>query len=319
VGAKKSSSKRKSHGSWKGPKGPSGPRAPLEAQQRLESILALSGEWYWEQDENLRFTQFFGRTPAKAGGDARSLVGKTRWEVPGVEIDPADRAALEAKTDAHQPFFDHEYRRVGPDGSVRYFRSSGHPLIDAEGRFCGYRGVAKEITQSRREAQLLALEHQVSRCLAEAEDVGAALKAVIRVVCETEGWESGQYWRSDEDGSLRFGEYWCAPNRQYERFIEKSRDVVFAPGVGLIGAVLQSGKPLWVPDVTKDPRVLRSTLVRELGLHGAFVFPPVNLEGKIIGVLAFSATRIREPDERLLQAVRVIAGTPSACKLCSTQ
>jgi diguanylate cyclase (GGDEF)-like protein/PAS domain S-box-containing protein len=308
VGAKKSPSKRKSHGGGsEGSKNSPGLRAPRETEARFESILALSGEWYWEQDENLRFTQFFGRTPAKAGVDARSLIGKTRWELPGVQIDPADRAALEAKTEAHQPFFDHEYRRVGPDGAVRYFRSSGHPLFDADGRFRGYRGIAKDVTQARREEQLLALEHQVSRCLGEAEDVSTALRTVIHIICESEGWECGQYWRRDEGGMLRFGEYWCPPKSKYERFIEKSRDVVFEPGVGLIGAVLQSGEPLWVADVAKDPRLLRSALVREIGSHGAFVFPPVNLEGKIIGVLAFSSTRIREPDERLLQAVRVIA------------
>src|SRR5262252_3456017 len=93
VGAKKGPSKRKNHGgSSEGSKKPMVLHAPLEAQERLESILELSGEWYWEQDEKLRFTQFVGRTPAKAGVDQRSLIGKTRWEVPGVQIDPADRA-----------------------------------------------------------------------------------------------------------------------------------------------------------------------------------------------------------------------------------
>ena len=135
MGVKKSTSERKSRGGgWEGPKKSPGPGALREAQEQVKSILALSAEWYWEQDENLRFTQFFGRTPVKAGADASSLIGMTRWELPGVQVDPADRAALEAKTDARQPFFDHEYKRVAPDGSVRYFRSSGHPFFDAEGR-----------------------------------------------------------------------------------------------------------------------------------------------------------------------------------------
>ena len=307
MGARKSPSKRSSHPEdWERPGHFPASSALRETREALESILALSADWYWEQDENLRFTRFFGRTMAKAGFDSRSLIGKTRWELAGVQVDPAERAALKAKMDAHQPFFDHEYSRANPDGTVRYFRSSGHPVFDAKGRFRGYRGIAKDVTQSRRADQLLALEHGVNRCLAEAEHVGTALRSVIRVICETEGWECGQYWRRDDAGTLRFGEYWCVPGSRYERFIERSRDVVFAPGVGLIGTVLQSGTPLWVADVSEDPRLLRSALVQEIGSHGAFVFPPVNLQGKIIGVLAFSSSQIRQPDERLLQSVRVI-------------
>src|SRR5262249_17449888 len=43
------------------------------------------------------------------------------------------------------------------------------------------------------------------------------------------------------------------------------------------------------------------------GMRGAFHFPVIS-EGKTIGVLAFNSRRIREPDERLLRAVRVIGG-----------
>jgi diguanylate cyclase (GGDEF)-like protein/PAS domain S-box-containing protein len=151
------------------------------------------------------------------------------------------------------------------------------------------------------------LEHAVALCLAEAEDMASALKAVIRAICETEGWECGQYWRLDETaGVLRFGEHWTVSGSKFEPFFERSRNVTFAPGVGLIGSVFQSGQPLWVADVTKDRRVLRSALVREIGLHSAFVFP-VEMRGKLIGVLAFSSIRIREPDERLLQSIRVIS------------
>ena len=40
-------------------------------------------------------------------------------------------------------------------------------------------------------------------------------------------------------------------------------------------------------------------------MHGTFIFPVVS-EGKTIGVLSFHSTKVREPDERLLQAIGVI-------------
>jgi hypothetical protein len=40
---------------------------------------------------------------------------------------------------------------------------------------------------------------------------------------------------------------------------------------------------------------------RETGMHGAFVFPVIS-ESKTIGVLAFNSRKVREPEERLLEA-----------------
>ena len=277
-----------------------------QCEERLESVLALSADWYWEQDEKLRFSHFSGRTFATAGFESDSLIGKTRWEIPGAQVDPVERAAVQAKMDAREPFVDHEYKRVSSDGTVRYIRASGQPAFDDKGRFRGYRGIAKDVTPSRRADQLLALEHDVNRCLAEAEDIATALKSVIRAVCEAEGWECGRFFRCDEEaGVLRFGESWGVPDPQIRKFIERSRGIIYEPGVGLMGRVWQSGQPLWVADVTQDARALRSAFADDLGIRGGFVFPVIS-EGKTIGVLAFNSREIRTPDERLPKSILVI-------------
>src|SRR6266571_2474279 len=166
--------------------------------------------------------------------------------------------------------------------------------------------IARDITERKLAEQLLKLEHTVARHLADAENLQAGLKAAIRAVCENEGWECGRYLRVDEKaGVLRSGEVWSVPDARIERYLEESRAVVYGLGVGLVGLVWQSGQPLWVPDTSKDTRTMRKNLAREIGLHGAIFFP-VASEGKAIGVLAFNSREVREPDERLLQAVRMI-------------
>ena len=160
--------------------------------------------------------------------------------------------------------------------------------------------------QRRRGEQLLDLEHKVVRHIANADSAAAGLKAVMREMCETEGWDLGRYFRADgKAGVLRFEEAWCVPERPIEKFIEGSRDVTFAPGEGLAGLAWQSQEPLWSTDVTADPRIRLSDLGRKSGIRGAFMFP-VEFEARKIGVMAFSSRRAREPDERLLAAVRVI-------------
>jgi len=160
--------------------------------------------------------------------------------------------------------------------------------------------------ESRRGEQLLALEHKVVLHIADAESASAGLKAVMRAVCETEGWDLGRYFRADDKaGSLRFDEFWCAPDPALEEFIEGSRDLSFAPGVGLVGRVWQSDEPLWSSDTHDDPRVQRRDLAQRFAMRGAFVIP-VGYGGRKIGVISFSNRRSRDPDERLLRAMRVI-------------
>jgi diguanylate cyclase (GGDEF)-like protein/PAS domain S-box-containing protein len=166
--------------------------------------------------------------------------------------------------------------------------------------------VARDIRERKRAEELLRLEHTVTRSLAETETAAAAVQAAIRAVCETESWECGRYLSVDERaGVLRCVEAWGIQTEAIERFLTSSRKVTYAPGAALAGRVWQSGQPLWVADVGKDARAAQISLVRELGLHGAIFFP-VMAEGKTVGVLAFNSHEVREPEERLLQALSVI-------------
>ena len=280
------------------------------SEKRLKSVWELSSDWYWEQDAKLRFTEFSGSTFSEAGFDSTALIGKTRWEIPGAQVEPAERTAVQAKMDARQPFLEHEYKRVGPDGIVRYISASGVPVFDKSGVFKGYRGVGKDVTARRRAEELQSLEHSVARRIAAAESVTAAMTAVIRAICETESWECGRYFRVDERaGALRFDESWGVPEPAIQQFLERSNqrssEIVYKPGVGLMGQVWQSGQPLWVADVTKDARALRAAFTVDVGIRGGFVFPVIS-EGKTIGVLAFNSRQVREPDERLLKAILAI-------------
>jgi Nif-specific regulatory protein len=59
-------------------------------------------------------------------------------------------------------------------------------------------------------------------------------------------------------------------------------------GEGIIGRVVQDGKEIIVPDISKDPRFLHKTRSRrqEKGKQIAFFCVPIKLEGKTIGALS---------------------------------
>src|SRR5712691_8810954 len=275
--------------------------------ERFESLIELSSEWYWEQDEDCRFTLVTGSAAGHGGIDTKKFLGTYRWDRGAVPVgDGGSWDKHKAALKARQPFTDFLFKRPGSQGEVRYISTSGQPVFDDKGRFRGYRGIAKDITETKRAEELQSLEHSVAQWIAEAESVTAAVTAAIRAICETEGWECGRYFRPDnEAGVLRFGESWGVPEPAIQEFIERSHGINHRPGVGLMGRVWQSGQPLWVADVTKDSRALRAGFTDYVGIRGGFVFP-VKSEGKVIGVLVFNSRQVREPDERLLKVILVI-------------
>lgn len=164
----------------------------------------------------------------------------------------------------------------------------------------------EDITLHKRGELLLALEYTVARGLAEAADAGAALKGVIRAVCEALHWDCGRYFHLDPAASvLRFHESWGMPLPAIEQFLEKSRGVVLHPGAGLKGRVYRSGQPLWIMPKAAEAGLSPAALAPESDNDGAFIFP-VTWDNRTLGVLAFSGAAIQEPDDRMLQAVRAI-------------
>jgi signal transduction histidine kinase len=78
-----------------------------------------------------------------------------RWDFArDLEEEPEKWRLHMATLDAHQPFRDFRYKAASRDGSEVYIAVSGKPLFDSEGRFLGYRGVARQITAAVRAALL---------------------------------------------------------------------------------------------------------------------------------------------------------------------
>jgi PAS domain S-box-containing protein len=122
-------------------------RIALENEERFRDLTSMSSDWYWEQDRELRFTVTAARTDERGGLTPGQHVGKKRWELPGTEPVNTNWDDHRALLEARRPFRDLVLRRPAPDGSLRYVLVSGSPIIDADGSFAGYRGVAKDITE----------------------------------------------------------------------------------------------------------------------------------------------------------------------------
>jgi PAS domain S-box-containing protein len=122
--------------------------AELRASEaRFRRLTELSSDWYWEQDENGHFTKIFGPVQEMLGIRADGSPGNTR-EDQGARWNQTEREILEANLAARRPFLDFVYSRTNPDGSRQYLMVSGEPMFDPSGRFTGYRGIGKDVTET---------------------------------------------------------------------------------------------------------------------------------------------------------------------------
>lgn len=131
-------------------------QALRDSEARFRSLTELSADWYWEQDAEFRFTELSRPADRKSGYTVSSTVGKRRWELGDIVPLSCPWDEHKAMLEAHLPFSDFEFRRTGEDGKVRIVSITGSPIFDAAGRFSGYRGVGRDITQRRQAEEQLA-------------------------------------------------------------------------------------------------------------------------------------------------------------------
>lgn len=148
----------------------------------------------------------------------------------------------------------------------------------------------------QRELELL----QTVAAAANSSETGeVALQAALDAVCMYTGWPIGHAYLREGDAMVPT-DLWCTGSEELtERFKAVTSATRLEPGEGLPGRVLQTGEPVWIPDVVEDPDFLRAAVAREAGLHAAFAFPV--LAGREVGaVLEFFLSSAAEPDLDLL-------------------
>lgn len=161
-------------------------KALHDSEERFRRLVQLSFDVYWETDAEHRFTrQDFASTLHEAPAPGAEI-GKTRWEVPHVAPDEEAWCRHRAMLAAHLPFRDFELARPTAGGGVRHVSVSGFPVFGEDGRFLGYRGVGRDITQLKRaEAQqaahvlFLQSMERISRAMQVSQDLQGLLREVM--------------------------------------------------------------------------------------------------------------------------------------------
>ncbi|HEX9192687.1 MAG TPA: EAL domain-containing protein [Burkholderiales bacterium] len=277
-----------------------------ESEERFRGLIELSSDWYWEQDENFRFTLVSDNLHDKTQRAGQAELEKTRWSVPALKMTEQDWIEHRAVLESRQPFRDLELRRTDRRGNVHIASVSGKPIFDADGKFKGYRGVGRNITASKQAEEKVRTSALQQRLIAElgrqalaSSDLADVLNRAVELVSVTLKADCCDVLELEADKKQLI--YTAAAG--WPREWVGKRTVLVRPG-SQPEYVLSRGEPVVVEDETKETRFVPSRL-QEFGVRSGMRVPLIGTQG-VFGILSAHALQPRRfsPDDvSFLQSV----------------
>lgn len=147
---------------------------PPASSARLEDLVAQTDEWVWETDEWGRLTYVSSRFRDATGIETERLIGRHMFHWRTVDEGGAG-PRLSDLVDGRRPLRDVTYT-MRIDGRSLTVRTSGRPIVDGQGDFVGYRGVARDVSDE------IALRGRERELMERLENIMAAAQVGIAML-----------------------------------------------------------------------------------------------------------------------------------------
>jgi signal transduction histidine kinase len=197
-------------------------------------------------------------------------------------------------------------------GADKYLKVTMYPLRDSHGNINAAVELRRDVSAERdleihilrRHHQLFALS-RISSAVSGLHDLDAILRIALDSVLEvTNGAIGGILLVDEETGTLSYRIH----RGVSAKYAEEMRMSV---GEGIAGRVAQTGEPILLEDISKDPRTVRHDLVSAQGIRGV-VSIPLKVKDKVVGVMNVASTEaghFGSDDVSLLNSIGDYLGT----------
>jgi signal transduction histidine kinase len=173
--------------------------------------------------------------------------------------------------------------------SNRYIKITLYPLKDSQGTINTIVELRKDVTAERElENQILRRHHhlyalnRISSATSGLWDLDAILNIALDTVLEIIGATTGGILLLHEQTQLLSYRVYRGLSAKYVEQVKMSL------GEGIAGRVAQTGEPVVLEDISRDPRAAYPDLVSTEGLKG-FVSVPLKAKDKVVGVMNIAA------------------------------
>ncbi len=144
-----------------------------ESEARYKDFSQTAGDWTWEVDANLVYTFISSRAEEVTGIDHSRFIGKP-MTLEGNGVSASEWRALHSTIEQRKPI-DHFISHVEfNEGRQLWMERNARPIFDVDGKFAGYRGVARDITKR------IKAEQAAEKALRQVEEINAHLEETVR-------------------------------------------------------------------------------------------------------------------------------------------
>ena len=203
----------------------------------------------------------------------------------------------------------HHVRNLEAD---RYLKVTMYPLRDSHGNIHAVVELRRDVTAERDlETQILRRHHQllalsrISSAVSGLHDLDAILRIALDSVLEVVNGAIGGILLLDEETQTLSYRIHRGVSAKY------AEEMRMSVGEGVAGKVAQTGEPILLEDISKDPRTVRLDLVSAQGIKGV-VSIPLKVKDKVVGVMNVASTeagRFGADDVYLLNSIGDYLGT----------
>jgi len=165
-----------------------------------------------------------------------------------------------------------------------------------------------EVDERRKSEARLATEHGVTRALALAPSVEAAMPTVLRTFIDNMGVAVAARWEISKDGhSISCTNVEVAPDKvnSAATFVSETKKLSLPFGSGLPGQVWAVKAPIWLADTVRAENFTRARYVASAGLYSAIGFP-IKTSGEVAGVIELFAMELSGSDQKVLDMLEAV-------------
>ncbi len=120
------------------------------SEEKFRGLVESTNDWVWEVDENFVYTYASPKVCDIIGYEPEEIIGKTPFDLMPPEEAMHIRDVFTPIAAARKPFSALENINLHKDGRLVVLETSGIPFFGKDGKFLGYRGMDRDITEQQK-------------------------------------------------------------------------------------------------------------------------------------------------------------------------
>ena len=161
--------------------------------------------------------------------------------------------------------------------------------------------LAQIIYKTKLNDRILALK-EVDGKMASIRDTKMHYAFLLDEICRVTGWGLGEIWRPDMERRHLYRFAYSSKKGDSCEFALGSRDLKFKKGEDIAGMAWESGKFVWIKNMSENKQITRKKLASDCKVKFGFSFPII-MSGEIFVILNFFSQDVRYEDEDLINHV----------------